>query len=68
MTGSPLIYDLYPSKPLESWDKAKELRRKLFWDIWHGKEEGKILVQGVNIFADCLPGRTWRSSHGRGGA
>ena len=39
--GVPLIYELYPSKPLESWDKAAELRRKLFWDIWHGKEEGK---------------------------
>jgi hypothetical protein len=38
MSGVPLIYDLYPSKPLESWDKARELRRKLFWDIWKGKE------------------------------
>jgi len=50
----PLVYELYPSKPLESWDKARDLRRKLFWDIWHGKEEGKLLVQGVNVFMTSI--------------
>ncbi|MFC2018179.1 2-hydroxyacyl-CoA dehydratase [Chloroflexota bacterium] len=54
MSGIPLIYDLYPSRPLEGWDKAREMRRKLFWDIWKGKEKGKILVQGVNCFATAF--------------
>lgn len=44
----------YPTRPLESWQKAKELRRKLFWNIWKAQEEGKILVQGVNIYATSL--------------
>ncbi len=54
MSGVPLIYELYPSKPLESWEKARELRRKLFWDIWKGKEQGKLLVQGVNVFLTSI--------------
>ena len=44
----------YPTKPLESWAKTKELRRKLFWDIWNAHEQGKILVQGVNVFITSL--------------
>lgn len=40
----------YPTRPLETWDKAKELRRKLFWNIWNAHDEGKLLVQGVNIY------------------
>ncbi|MFC1924755.1 2-hydroxyacyl-CoA dehydratase [Chloroflexota bacterium] len=49
-----MMDNLYPSKPLESWDKAKELRRKLFWDIWKAHDEGKLLVQGVNVFITSL--------------
>jgi hypothetical protein len=29
MSEFPMIYALYPTKPLEAWEKAKELRRKL---------------------------------------
>lgn len=30
------------------------MRRQLFWNIWKAQEEGKILVQGVNIYATSL--------------
>jgi len=37
----------YPTRPLESWDKLKELRRGLFFNMWKAKEEGNPIVQGV---------------------
>ncbi|MFQ5826084.1 MAG: benzoyl-CoA reductase, bzd-type, subunit O [Dehalococcoidia bacterium] len=36
----------YKSKPLESWQKAKELRLNLYKDIATAKERGKVLVSG----------------------
>jgi benzoyl-CoA reductase subunit B len=36
----------YRSEPLDSWQKAKELRLNLYKDIATAKERGKILVSG----------------------
>lgn len=36
----------YETKPLDCWEKAKELRRNFYQDVWEAKEKGKLLVTG----------------------
>lgn len=47
----------YPTKPLECWDKAKELRLSHYADISRAREEGKFLVTGsIDSFISVLAG------------
>ena len=36
----------YPTRPLESKRKAKELRQQHYRDIWNARAEGKLLISG----------------------
>lgn len=45
----------YEVKPLESWGKIKELRRKHAKDIWTAKEQGKVTILGLVDMASPLP-------------
>lgn len=36
----------YKTKPLECWQKAKEIRIQHYKDVWSAKENGKILLTG----------------------
>jgi len=44
----------YPAKPLETWEKVREIRRQLFWDIWKAPEEGRLVIQGLNPWLTSL--------------
>ena len=41
-----MVQKIYKTKPLECWQKAKELRQKHYQDIMTAKERGKFLVTG----------------------
>ncbi|MBI4289256.1 MAG: benzoyl-CoA reductase, bzd-type, subunit O [Chloroflexi bacterium] len=45
----------YKSKPLESWQKAKELRLAHYKDVMTAKERGKLLVEGGTEGMISLP-------------
>lgn len=40
----------YKTKPLECWNKAKELRLKHYRDVAEAKEKGKLLVGGTVVW------------------
>ncbi|MBI2829924.1 MAG: 2-hydroxyacyl-CoA dehydratase [Chloroflexi bacterium] len=40
------VQKLYKTKPLDCWDRAKELRLNHYRDVWEAKEKGKLLVTG----------------------
>lgn len=44
----------YPTRPLESWEKAKELRVKLSSEIRNAGNGVRLSVQGVNLFPTAL--------------
>jgi len=47
----------YKTRPLDCWQKAKELRLKHYRDIARAKEEGKLLVTGsAGAFYEVLAG------------
>lgn len=47
----------YPTKPLESWAKAKELRAEHYAEVRRAKEEGKLLSTGsLDAFVSILAG------------
>lgn len=37
----------YPTKPLECWAKAKELRRMRNRHVWTAQEKGEVVIQGL---------------------
>lgn len=39
-------YQVYKTKPFESWQKFKELRNKNYRDIMNARKEGKVLTTG----------------------
>ncbi|MBI4287085.1 MAG: 2-hydroxyacyl-CoA dehydratase [Chloroflexi bacterium] len=59
----------YPTRPLESWNEAAELRKQIYQDITQAKEKGKVLVAGgtavpyelMGGFGDfeLVAGETW---------
>ena len=45
----------YPTKPIESWAKAKELRRNHYAEIGRAREEGRMVTTGsLDAFAGAL--------------
>lgn len=46
---------LYPTKPLQCWQKCKELRLAYYRDVAAAREQGKLLVAGSAWEALCLP-------------
>ncbi|MDP6100273.1 MAG: 2-hydroxyacyl-CoA dehydratase family protein [Dehalococcoidia bacterium] len=45
----------YEVKPLETWGKIKEVRRKHAKNIWTAKQEGKVTILGLVDMASPLP-------------
>lgn len=45
----------YKTKPLESWNKAKELRRNHYQEVARAREEGKLIVTGGTEGFIALP-------------
>lgn len=37
----------YETRPIETWAKSKELRRKHFWHTWQAQEKGEVVVMGM---------------------
>ncbi|MBI4296541.1 MAG: 2-hydroxyacyl-CoA dehydratase [Chloroflexi bacterium] len=53
-------YKRWETRPLECWNKAKELRRNLETSVPKAKEQGKLLADGANAaiisgIANCQP-------------
>ncbi|MFC2070185.1 2-hydroxyacyl-CoA dehydratase, partial [Chloroflexota bacterium] len=45
----------YETRPLDCWEKAKELRQNHYRDVWEAKEKGKILITGAESSFLPLP-------------
>jgi benzoyl-CoA reductase subunit B len=48
-------YQTYETKPLECWQKMKELRRAHVRHLWHSKEQGVPLIIGTAEIFQALP-------------
>lgn len=46
---------LYESRPLQCWDKLRELRRRQVRDLWQAQDKGELLIMGVLGFLTALP-------------
>ncbi len=46
----------YPTRPLESWTKMKELRTDHFWHIWKAHDKGDLVVMGQPTLDAILAG------------
>ncbi len=45
----------YETKPLDCWEKAKELRQNHYRDVWEAREKGKLLFTGAESSFLPLP-------------
>ncbi len=46
----------YPTRPIESWAKMKELRTDHFWHIWKAHDKGDLVVLGQPTLDAVLAG------------
>jgi benzoyl-CoA reductase subunit B len=46
----------YPTRPLESWAKMKELRSDHFWHTWQAHDKGELVVMGQPTLDAILSG------------
>lgn len=49
-------YEKYETKPLDCWQKSKELRAQYWREVTEAKEKGKLLGAGFANLSTCLPG------------
>ncbi|MEE9203282.1 MAG: 2-hydroxyacyl-CoA dehydratase family protein [Dehalococcoidia bacterium] len=47
---------LYPTRPLECFSKMKELRRKVAWDTWNSRDNGRPLALSGEVGATAILG------------
>lgn len=46
---------LYPTKPLNCWEKGKELTNRYWQEYWKSKDEGRFLGIGLLNYTTALP-------------
>ncbi|MDP6510460.1 MAG: 2-hydroxyacyl-CoA dehydratase family protein, partial [Dehalococcoidia bacterium] len=52
----PVTDALYPTRPMDCFSKMKELRRKVAWDTWNSRENGRPLALSGEVGATSILG------------